>query len=113
MKFIIKLLVALVLVNAAARGGFAAVRYYQFKESAQQAVLFGATNSPADIRKRILARADELRLPVDPEDVAVGREGSRTWANASYTQSVEWFPNQKYPVDLSFEVEGFSMVLTQ
>ena len=57
--------------------------------------------------------AVELELPVGPKDVTVKRQGTRTWADASYRQAVELFPNQEYPVDLSFSVEGYSMVLGQ
>ena len=50
---------------------------------------------------------------MNPDNVTVGRENGRTWADASYSQSVELFPNQKYPVDFSFSVEGYSMVIGQ
>jgi hypothetical protein len=111
MKTLLKLIVAVIVVNASVRAGKAALNYYQFKESAQQAVLFGAGISTDDIRERILERADELGLPVNRDNVTVGRESGRTWADASYSQSVELFPNQKYPVDFSFSVEGYSMVI--
>ena len=111
MKTILKLLVAAIIINACARGGFAAVRYYQFKEAAQQAVLFGAANTTTDIQQLIVSRAKELNLPVDPAKVIVQRQGGRTWADAAYSQRVEFFPNQLYPVDFSFSVEGHSMIL--
>jgi hypothetical protein len=111
MKTILKLLVAAIVINAAVRGAVAGLHYYQLKDAAQQAVLFGASDPTADIQQQIVARAQELRLPIRPDNVLVQRDGGRTWANASYTQQIEFFPNQKYPVDFSFSVEGRSMVL--
>lgn len=113
MKTIFKLLVAAVLINASVRAALVAKSYYELKETAQQAVLFGANTNVGVIRDRILEKATELKLPVGPKDVIVKRQGTRTWADASYRQPVEFFPKQEYPVDLSFSVEGYSMVLGQ
>ena len=111
MKTILKLLLAAIVINAAARAGLAAKAYFQFKESAQQAVLFGAESTPDDIQQLILERADEFDIPIAPDDVTVSREGGRTWADASYRQMVEYVPNQTYPINWSFSVEAYSMVL--
>ena len=111
MKTIVKLLIATVVINAAARAGIVTMRYYQLREAAQQTVLFGADASPEDLRDRILQQAQALKVPVRPENVLVKRQGGRTWADASYRQSVEYFPNQEYPMDLSFSVEAYAMVL--
>ena len=111
MKTLLKILLAVVVINAASRAGIVAMRYYQFKDAAQQAVLFGAESTPEDIHQLILRRAQTLNLPVLPDHVQVNREGGRTWAEASYRQPVELFPNQAYPVDLSFSVESYNMVL--
>jgi hypothetical protein len=113
MKIILKLLVVGFLINASVRGGIAALRYYELKDTAQQAVLFGATNPPEAIRQRILQKAEQLQIPLAPDDLLVQRQGGRTWADAAYRQPIELFPNQKYPIDFSFSVEGYSMVLGQ
>ena len=111
MKTILSLVIAAVLINGSARAGLAAMNYYRFKDMAQQTVLFGAGSSTDQIRQRILEKADQLQLPIDPEYVRVGRDGTRTWASASYRQGIELFPNQPYYVDFDFSVEGYSMVL--
>ena len=111
MKTILKVLIALIVINAAARGGMTAVRYYKFKEAAQQAVLFGSASATEELQQVILQRALELEVPVASPQVVVNRQGGRTWAEAAYRERVEYFPNQVYPVDLSFSVEAYSMVL--
>ncbi len=110
MKTFLKLLIALAIVNAAARGAMVTWTFYQFRDTAQQMVIFGATATPAELQNQIVEKATELELPVAPEDVSIRREGPRTWAEAAYTQPVEFFPHYVYPVRFSFEVEGFNAV---
>ena len=109
MKALIKLLIAAALLNAAVRGGMAAWTYYQFKDRAEQLVVFGAGTSTAQLHNQILETAAELDVPVAPENITVEREGMRTRAEAAYVQPVEFFPNYTYPVNFSFRVEGFAV----
>lgn len=111
MKTLIKVLIVLVVLNACVRGGAAAKRYFQLKQAAQDAVLFGANATPEEIQSQILKKAAELRLPVEPKNVVVERSGDHTRADAVYRETVEYFPGQKYSVGLSIAVEGYSMVL--
>ena len=111
MKTFFKLLIVAVIINGTARVCLAAMHYYQFREAAQQAVLFGATTKTVEIRDLILERAGKMKLPIKPESVIVQRAGGRTWAEASYRQPVEYFPNQHYAMDFSFMVEAYSMNL--
>jgi len=108
-KTLIKLLIVLAIVNAAARVGLAAARYYQLKDESQELVTFGGRAAPGELQNMILAKAEELRLPVDVDDILVTREGLRTTASAAYTQAVEVFPNYTYPIRFQFKVEGINM----
>jgi hypothetical protein len=49
-------------------------------------------------------------VPIASENVSIRREGSRTWADAKYTEQIEVFPRYRYPVEFSFSVEGFNAV---
>lgn len=111
MKTIIKLALALILLNAIGRAGMAAWGYYQLKDSAQQMVTFGAQVSAASLQDRILEKAVELNVPLRVEDISVHRQGMRTWAEAAYTQPLELFPHYVYPVRLSFSVDAYSMAI--
>jgi hypothetical protein len=108
MKTIVKLLIALVILNAVARGAIAAWSYYQFRDAAAELVLFGGTASTSELHTRIASRAAELEVPVAPENISVQRDGARTWADVTYTQPIEYFPRRTYPVELSFTVDAFS-----
>ena len=56
-----------------------------------------------------MAKATELNLPFRPDDVKVHRDGVRTVAQASYTQTVEFFPNYPCPVKFTFLVDAMSL----
>ncbi len=109
MKTLIKLLIVAAIVNATARVGMAAARYYQLKDESQELVTFGGNIVLGELQNQILLKAEQLRLPLASEDVLVTREGLRTTASAAYTDSVEVFPNYKYPIRFQFRVEGVNM----
>ena len=109
MKTIIKLLIVIAIINAAARVGLAAAKYYQLKDQSQQLVTFGANASPGELQNRILEQATALQLPLVFEDILVTRDGFKTTAEAAYTQPVEVFPRYTYPVKFHFTVEGINL----
>jgi hypothetical protein len=108
-KTLIKLLIVAAIVNATARVGMAAARYYQLKDESQELVTFGGNIVLGELQNQILLKAEQLRLPLASEDVLVTREGLRTTASGAYTDSVEVFPNYKYPIRFQFRVEGVNM----
>ena len=109
MKTVIKLLIVAAIVNATARVGMAAARYYQLKDESQELVTFGGNVVLGELQNQILLKAEELEVPLASEDILVTREGLRTMASAAYTDSVEVFPNYKYPIRFQFRVEGLNM----
>jgi hypothetical protein len=109
MKTLFKVVIAVLVLNASARGAWSMWTYYQFKDAAQQIVLFGHRSTPQELHDGILAKAEELQLPVNPEEISVYRDGVRTIAEGTYTQSVEFFPNYTYPVTFNFRVDAVSL----
>jgi len=109
MRTIVKLLIAVAIVNAAARVGMAEASFYRLKDRAQELVTFGAEATPEQIQDQILQVAQGLNVPLDPSALEVNRAGLHTTASASYTQPVEVFPNYIYPLDFEFRVEALTM----
>ncbi len=107
MKSLIKILIAVVIVNALYRCGTVALAYYQLKDEAQQMVLFSQGQTVSELSQQILDEAAKRSVPLQEEGLTVRREGARTVAEAAYTQSVELFPRYFYPVKLSFTVEAY------
>ena len=107
-KTLIKVAIALAIINAAFHAGEAAWRYYQLKDATQQLIIFGSQEHTNELHNRIVQKATELQVPLLPENITVHRQGTRTFVDASYTQPVEYFPNQVYPVELKFSIEAFA-----
>jgi hypothetical protein len=97
------------IINATARVGFAYWSFYQLKDHAQQTVLFGGEKPTEVLQAGVFDKAAQLLLPMTLEQVVVTRSGPRTSIQAQYTQPVEYFPHQRYPMKFSFEVEGFTL----
>lgn len=106
---IVRIGLAVAIINAAARTGFAYWSFYQFKDAAQQTVVFGGQAPTNVLLNTIMERANELFIPLTPDQVHIQRSGPRTVVEASYVQPIEFFPNQMYPMKFSFAVEGFYM----
>ena len=107
-KTTLKIAIALAVINAAFHGGDAAWKYYQLKDAILQLITFGSQEHTNELHNRIVQKAAELRVPLLPEDIAVHREGTRTFVEGEYTQPFEYFPNQVYPVELRIFVENYS-----
>jgi hypothetical protein len=109
MKTVLKIAIALALLNAAVRGGMVAMSYYQLKDAAQQEVTWGGRTPPAQLVSHVLEKAAELNVPLGPEGIEASRSESLTVISVAYTQPVEVFPTFTYPVELSFEVQARTM----
>ena len=109
MKTLFKLVIAILVLNASVRGGLAMWQYYQFKDGAQQVVLFGQRADPEEIQANILARATALGVTMTLDDIKISRDGTRTIAEGSYIQPVQFLPSYAYPVKFSFVVDALSL----
>jgi len=109
MKTVLKLVIAVALLNAVVRGADSAWNYYQLKDAAQRALLFGTQASSRQIHEQIMERANELRIPLVPNNLTVSWRAGRRIAEANYTQPIEFFPRYQYPVLFSFNVDTVSV----
>ena len=108
-KTVIKLLIVVAMLNALVRVGLVAWSYFQLRDEAQQLIVFGARTSTTELHNEIMAKAEELDVPLEPANLDVRRDGQRTYVSGSYTQPVELFPRFIYPLDLSFAVDTFAI----
>ena len=108
-KTIFKLLIVVIILNGLFRTAMVAWDYFQLRDEAEQLIIFGSQSSTEVLHGRIMAKAQELGIPLEPENLDVRREGSRTFATASYQQPLEYFPNAIYPLDMSFMVDAFQV----
>ena len=73
---------------------------------------FAYRASPAALKKRIVAKARELQLPVDPKKVIVQRRGGRIVLECSYTVPLKFpFYTYLWKFDLSIDRPVFMVEL--
>jgi hypothetical protein len=109
MKTLIKLLIAAAIVFASWKSGSAYLRFYQLKDAAQDAALFGASKSADEIRNSVVEVANNLNLPVDPGKVVVRREPNHTYVTTSYVEKIEVLPSFFYPWEFKLDVDVLTM----
>lgn len=92
MSTVIKLVITALILNACFQGGRSAWGYYQFQDAVQQAVLFSTTQSPDQLKKRILAIASEQQIDLDPATVSVAYMSTQARIKAAYVDDVSLLP---------------------
>jgi hypothetical protein len=104
-KTLIQLLIAAAIINAAARYGLSTWTQYQFRDSVQQILLFGADASTDDLENEIMMEAERQDVPLEREKVDVQQRDAVVTAEASYLDEIELFPGYKYPKTWTFDIE--------
>jgi len=107
---VLKIGIALAVINGTFRAGAVYWNFYQLEDAAQELAIFGSQSAPEALHKATFARASELEVPITEDQISVTREGSKTRIKAEYEHPVEYFPNRKYPLKLSFSVEGLNVM---
>jgi hypothetical protein len=104
-KTLIKLLIAAAVLNGAARYGLSAWTHYEFRDSVQQTLLFGADSTPQELADAIMQEAERKNVPLDPDAVEVQRRDTIDRATATYVDPIELFPGYVYPKTWEFSLE--------
>ena len=105
MKTLIKLLIAVAIINATARYGLSTWTQYQFRDAIQQILLFGAGASTDDLENEIMMEADRQDVPLEREKLDVQQRDMVVTAEASYLDEIELVPGYKYPKTWTFNIE--------
>ena len=102
---LLTLVVVAAVLNGAYQMGMDEYRYSQLKDSVHSMLVLGTQTEVEQLKEKVLQKATDLKLPVSPEKVTLGREGVRTTVSVSYSSEPEPFPGYKYPRDHSFTDE--------
>jgi hypothetical protein len=69
---------------------------YSFKDAVVEEAKFSANKKAETVRDSLLKKANELRLPIEPQDITVDRRPTFTRIQVHYELSVEWLPGKEY-----------------
>jgi len=92
MKTIIKIVLALVVLTAAAQAGMASLTNYQFQDAIHESLLFDPRASEAEIIEMVVKLGSEHGLSVEAGNVTVREVGSDLIVSATYTREVNLLP---------------------
>jgi hypothetical protein len=109
MRTLIKLIIAGLVVHASWRAGSAYWVYYQFRDNLQQVALFSAGKSEQQVHTQAVEVASVLKVPIEPQQIAVKRQDQHTFIDASYKTDIEVLPSYRYPWEFKVNVEAWSI----
>jgi hypothetical protein len=92
---IVKLAIFLAVANALYRFIPVYFHYQQFKDAVHEAALFSRGRTDAQLIDQVMDLAARYRIPLDREYVQVRHDNERTLIDASYVETIEWFPGYK------------------
>jgi hypothetical protein len=105
-KKLIKLTVFLLIANALYQTAPVWLHYYQFKDAVKEMALFSKETTDAAVVDRVMALADQHKVPLNREAVQVERTKDRLFVNAPYVEVVKVVPGYEYrwPFEVSVDV---------
>lgn len=77
------------LAYAAVVGGEEALIYYRFQDAMKSQATFAAQKTDQQIRERLRAFTDSVKLPLSAKEISVVREGNRIRIWASYDEELK------------------------
>ena len=92
MATIIKLFLALVVLNAAAQLGMAELKHYRYTDALQNAVLFAPNATDDELAEEAVRLAQEHQVPLDAANVTVSHRGADIVVEGAYTMDVTLVP---------------------
>jgi hypothetical protein len=104
MKFLIKLVLAALVIHAAYRVGSAYWDHYQFQDAVQQVAQFGEKEPVPQIKARVLELAADNNVPILDENLVVTRQQRRIKVEGHYTRDLLLAPGYTKPWSFTVDV---------
>lgn len=92
MGTLIKLVIAVLFLNATARAGMAAFEHYQFTDAAHEAMVFLPNASDKQLVQAVAKIARAHYVPVTEDDITLRHEGPDIIIELSYAKDVSLVP---------------------
>ncbi|MGH9386761.1 MAG: hypothetical protein ACRD2N_21025 [Vicinamibacterales bacterium] len=93
MTTLIKLVVAALILNAAARAGLAAFDHYRFTDAAKEAMVFAPNATDAQLVQSVARIARTHDVPITEDDITLRHDGPDIIVEFSYAKDVNLVPS--------------------
>lgn len=92
MGTLVKLVLALLMLNAAVQAGRAALKDYQFEDAVHEAMLFSPNASDSEIVSAVAKLAVEHQVPITADDITITHRGADIIFSTEYTETITLVP---------------------
>jgi hypothetical protein len=92
MTTLIKFVIAVVILNAAARAGVAAFEHYQFTDAAHEAMVFAPNATDTQLVQTVARIAHDHNVPVTEDEITLRHNGPDIIIEFSYDKDVDLVP---------------------
>jgi hypothetical protein len=106
LRALIKLLLVVLIVHAGVRVVPPFWNFVKFRDACEEIARFSAKRSVEDVTARVLTKAGQLDIPLDPAAVQVRKQGQVTIIDADYTAQLEYLPTRFYEYHFAVNVRG-------
>jgi hypothetical protein len=96
MATLIKFVIAVLILNAAARAGVAAFEHYQFTDAAREAMVFAPNASDVQLVQAVAKIAHDHNVPVTEDEINLRHDGPDIVIEFSYPKDVDLVPGGVY-----------------
>lgn len=92
MATVIKFVIAVLVLNAAAQAGVAAFEHYQFTDAAREAMVFAPNASDNQLVQLVAKIARDHNVPVTEDDISLHHRGADIVVEFTYDKDVDLVP---------------------
>jgi hypothetical protein len=106
---LVKLAIFLLIANAVYRIAPVSIHYFQFKDALDELALFQMNSKVNDVEltDRIMALADEHKVPLERDYVQIHRPNGQLIIDASYVESLALLPGYSYEHEFDVHAKAF------
>ena len=107
MRKLINLAVFLLVANAVYQVAPVYVHYFTFKDALGELALFSQKSTDEEIVDRVMALADENKIPLLREYVVVRHQAGMIHIDATYVDTFHYLPGFEYPWQFDASAKSF------
>ena len=115
MATLIKFVIAVLILNAAAQAGVAAFEHYQFTDAAREAMVFAPNASDNQLVQLVAKTARDHNVPITEDDISLHHQGPDIVVEFSYDKDVDLVPGayrKRWTFSPSLSVRSLRLVPT-
>ena len=104
---LVQLAIFLFFANAVYQTAPIGVHYFEFKDALQELALFSQKSSDQELINRVMALAEQHKIPLDRDYVTVKRTPDQMIITAAYLETMRFLPGVPYEREFDIEAKAY------